>query len=379
MSWDMIELGKVCEFINGDRSENYPGKLRSKNNGVPFINAGHIVDGKIDHVNMDYIPKEAFEVLRTGVVRENDIVFCLRGSLGKHAIIEKGVTGAIASSLVILRHNQLMDTRFLNFILDSEDFISSLTALNTGSSQPNLSAKSVMKINVPLPSLAEQRHVAAEIEHQLAIVGKAKQAAMEQLAAAQVLNAAYLREVFDGNDWEQVRLGDVCEDIFAGGDVPYNRFSKIKTAEYMTPVYTNGETNDGFFGYTNYARVTKKSVTISGRGTIGYSSVREAGYYPAIRLIAAIPKVSLDANFLHYSLLCYDFRKDGTSIPQLTVPMVKEIEIALPRLDEQQRIVEYLGDHYAKTNKTISALQRQLDMITAIPTAILRRAFSGQM
>jgi restriction endonuclease S subunit len=262
------------------------------------------------------------------------------------------IEGRCSTEIIPLLPKSDVCRNYIAFLLRRKETIDYVMPENTGSRMPRADMKHLLDMEISLPSIDKQRRIATEIERQLAVVEKAKQAAQEQLAAAREL---------------------------AGGDVPYSRFSRIKTVEYMIPVYTNGETNDGFFGYTDYARVTKKSVTISGRGTIGYSSVREAGYYPAIRLIAAIPKDSLDANFLHYSLLCNDFRKDGTSIPQLTVPMVKEIEIALPKLDEQQRIVEYLGDHYAKTSKTIFALQGQLDTITAMPAAILRQAFSGQM
>jgi restriction endonuclease S subunit len=235
-----------------------------------------------------------------------------------------------------------------------------------------------MNIKIPLPPIEEQRHIVAEIEQQLAAVEKAKQAALKQLAAAQALNAAYLREMFEGNKWETNSLNILCEDIFAGGDVPYGQFSKTKTSEYCVPVYTNGETNDGLFGYTNYARVTKESVTISARGTIGYTSIREAGYFPAIRLVVAIPKNNLDVGFLYYALVYNIFRKDGTSIPQLTVPMVKAIKIPSPPLDEQRRIIEMLKQHYEKAQKTIDKIQFQLETINAMPAAILREAFAAQ-
>ena len=123
----------------------------------------------------------------------------------------------------------------------------------------------------------------------------------------------------------------------------------------------------------------KKSVTISGRGTIGYLSIREAGYFPAIRLIVAIPSELLDAEFLYYALLNFNFRKDGTSIPQLTVPMVKNIMIPLPEINEQRKMSSYLKERFEKTKNTTAIIQSQADTINAISAAILRQAFSGQL
>ncbi len=40
--WEESTLGAVAEFVNGDRSENYPKQADYAYSGVPFINTGHI-------------------------------------------------------------------------------------------------------------------------------------------------------------------------------------------------------------------------------------------------------------------------------------------------------------------------------------------------
>ena len=103
--------------------------------------------------------------------------------------------------------------------------------------------------------------------------------------------------------WEIKRLDEVCDEVFAGGDVPKNSFSKTKTDKYSIPIFSNGEKNKGLYGYTNVARVTIPSITISARGTIGYSEIREESFYPAIRLIVVSPnKDILNLPFLQYAI-----------------------------------------------------------------------------
>ena len=52
----MARLGDLCRFINGDRGKNYPSQAEISSTGdVPFINAGHIVGGKLDFSDMNYI------------------------------------------------------------------------------------------------------------------------------------------------------------------------------------------------------------------------------------------------------------------------------------------------------------------------------------
>jgi len=147
--------------------------------------------------------------------------------------------------------------------------------------------------------------------------------------------------------WEIKKLGNVCEELFAGGDVPKVNSSKVESDIFNVPIFSNGEKNKGLYGYTNVARVIKPSITISARGTIGYSEIRESAFYPAIRLIVVIPKTEiLDLFFLKYVISSIDFTHSGSSIPQLTVPMIKEYPIPLPPLPEQQRIVAILEEAF---------------------------------
>ena len=86
------------------------------------------------------------------------------------------------------------------------------------------------------------------------------------------------------DNWRWVRLGEVVKTISAGGDKPKN-FSKEKTKLFSIPVIANGETNDGILGYTDEATIKEKSLTVSGRGTIGFSLIRTEPYVPIVRLL----------------------------------------------------------------------------------------------
>ena len=61
--WRWQRLGEVAQFINGDRSKNYPSKNVRVDNGVPFINAGHLSQGDVNLSGMDYITPEHFDRL----------------------------------------------------------------------------------------------------------------------------------------------------------------------------------------------------------------------------------------------------------------------------------------------------------------------------
>lgn len=136
-----------------------------------------------------------------------------------------------------------------------------------------------------------------------------------------------------------VSICDVCKEIFAGGDAPKNRFSEIKTEEFSIPIYSNGEAKNGLYGYTDYFRVDVPSITVSARGTIGYAAIRYEPFVPIVRLITLVPNMNIiDIDYLYYAVQNYKFINNGTSIPQLTVPMIKKYSFPLPNIQQQKQI-----------------------------------------
>ena len=150
-------LADTCKLINGDRGKNYPSSNDRVESGIPFINAGNLNGKNIDFSGMEYITEEKYSTLKTGKVKKGDILYCLRGSLGKIGLVDFD-EGLIASSLVIIRcdQNKLLPD-FLLCALGSNEVKQQLLKANNGSSQPNLSAASVKEYKVTCPSINEQK------------------------------------------------------------------------------------------------------------------------------------------------------------------------------------------------------------------------------
>ncbi len=158
--WKVCVLNNVVEILNGDRGFNYPSSNDMKAYGVPFINTGNIKDGYVSFDDMEYITKEKYNALGGGKIKKHDILFCLRGSIGKFAYVNFNC-GAPASSLCIIRGLSAIKSKFLFYSLSSNASIESVKQLNSGSSQPNISAKELKTIDIKIPSsLSEQQAIA---------------------------------------------------------------------------------------------------------------------------------------------------------------------------------------------------------------------------
>ncbi|MDY3297139.1 restriction endonuclease subunit S, partial [Selenomonas sp.] len=172
-TWCWCRLGDVAIFQNGDRGKNYPKRTEYTTRGIPWVNAGHITaDGFLSETSMNFISIDKYQELRNGKFQRGDLVYCLRGTLGKVGRIEPYSEGAVASSLMIIRP-MVPNVYFREYIfhyLKSALARRQLLQFDNGSAQPNLAAKDVAKYLIPLPPLAEQRRIVARLEELLGAV-----------------------------------------------------------------------------------------------------------------------------------------------------------------------------------------------------------------
>jgi type I restriction enzyme S subunit len=157
-------LGECVEFINGDRSANYPKQVDFLNGDIPFISASDLSNEKLYSVSTfsNKITESCYNRLRSGKVKNGDILLCLRGSLGKLGVVNGDLVAAIASSLVIVRPRETVNRDFLFQWMKSTEFQSTLSSLDNGSVQGNLSVRNIS--GVRLPDFSEkQQHTIAHI------------------------------------------------------------------------------------------------------------------------------------------------------------------------------------------------------------------------
>jgi len=176
VSWQVEKLGNICSFVNGDRGKNYPSTSAFVEEGIPFINAGNLSGNKVDTNKLNFISRDRFDLLSSGKIRKDDFLFCLRGSLGKFAIVENLTEGAIASSLVIIRGNDRITTGYLLEYLRSSLCQNEIEKFGNGAAQPNLSAKDLGEFKIPLPPLNKQKRIAAILDKADSLRRKREQA-----------------------------------------------------------------------------------------------------------------------------------------------------------------------------------------------------------
>ena len=158
--WEQRKLGDYCYMYNGDRSSRYPNAQDMVSDGIPFINAGDLENGHVNLTTANKITREKYDSLSGAKLQLGDIVYCLRGTLGKNAYIDNFTEGTLAYSLVAIRAKNIYG-RYLFYILNSDIEYRQRVVHDEGAAQPNLSAKNVADFIIPVPNIEEQKQISS--------------------------------------------------------------------------------------------------------------------------------------------------------------------------------------------------------------------------
>ena len=238
----------------------------------------------------------------------------------------------------------------------------------TGAAQPGLAVSKLETLSIEIPNISEQNKIAQTLYKVEQLVNFRKQ----QLAKLDELVKVRFAEMFTANEsnFPMTALNDLCKEIFAGGDKP-SEMSQIQTDEFEFPVYANGYENLGLQGFAKNYRVEEKSVTISARGTIGYSFIREGRYTPIVRLVTAVPGDKLNVVYLKYSIDMLNIKSSGTSQAQLTVPNFKKMKIMEPPLPLQNDFAAFAE----RVDQQKQTVQQSLEKLELMKKALMQEYF----
>jgi len=173
--WRIGSLNEIVDVIDGDRGKNYPSIDEMSSNGFClFLNAGNVTKIGFDFGDLKFISEEKDKVLRKGKLQRNDVVLTSRGTVGNVAFYSVAVPYndiRINSGMVIMRAKKYLEaTTFVYSLLRNSEMKLSIDNFLSGSAQPQLPIKDLIKIPITIPkknnllsfanhSLALQKHI----------------------------------------------------------------------------------------------------------------------------------------------------------------------------------------------------------------------------
>lgn len=107
--WGRTKIKMIASFFNGDRTSRYPQPSDFVDSGVAFLTSRNIDSDEVDLSETKYITDDKYKSLSGAKIQIDDIIFCLRGSVGKCAINRTLSCGTVASSLATIRPKDIPD------------------------------------------------------------------------------------------------------------------------------------------------------------------------------------------------------------------------------------------------------------------------------
>lgn len=391
---DMEEkLKKYCTVISG-----YAFKSQDLSEGtdIPIIKIGNISNG--ENISLDnstqYVNKEFLFIGEKYHVLKGDILISLTGS---HMNQPNSMVGRCCRNLddvvyllnqragkVIPKKTVNKDFLYYVFRLKSIQYAIANRAYG-GANQVNVSPQDIMGIKFRIPNFTVQnRIVDILITYDKLIENNNKRIKLLEQMAENLYKEWFVRfrfpgyehvEFIDGfpKEWKICRI-DQLSKIKAGGDAPDDSTKEI-TDECSIPIYSNGIENEGLYGYTSKVKINKPSITISARGTVGYTCLRRVSYTPIVRLICIIPHEEKLANWLFYYFKRTIVIANGTSQQQITIPMMSREKVLLPTNNLIQNFYEYSTCYLDE----IDSLKAQNSNLTKQRDMLLPRLMSGKL
>lgn len=156
-----MRLGEVCEKIS-DWTHQTPTYFEK---GIIFLSSKNVTSGKIDWYNVKYIDEiQHLEMSKRLIPKKWDILLAKNWTTGVWAIVDRDEIFDIYVSLALLRPGSCITWPYLLYFINSPIAKVQFNSRLKGIWVPNLHLKEIKEIQIPLPSLEEQKKIVAHLD-----------------------------------------------------------------------------------------------------------------------------------------------------------------------------------------------------------------------
>jgi len=388
MTWPTKKLGEILKSIeSGYRPK---GGVRHIREGVPSIGAEHLTSsGGFNFEKIKYIPRDFFEKLNRGIIRHGDVLVVKDGATtGRVSLVTNDFPfdkSAVNEHVFILRPNteNILSEFLFNFLFSEKGQRQILQTFH-GMAQGGIDSKFVNFVEIPLPPLSEQKKIVEKIEKLFAKIDEAERLRAETLAASAALLPSAFHQVFNRakkENWPIKKLGEVCQ-IQKGKKPHLYQESDPGRLPYLTAEALRNGIAKQFASISdrNSVRVSEKEIIVicdgsnSGDVFFGHNGTLASTMGKLVHSQEIYTKYLY--LFLKQNFGYLNTDKIGAATPHLNQEKFKNLEIPLPPLPEQKRIVAYL-DTLSQKSQELQKLQQQTAAdFSALRQSILVQAFN---
>ena len=398
--WEIKKLGDVCEFRRGlTYSKN--DEVENSSNAVLRSNNIDLITNRLDLSEIKYI-SDKIKIDETKKVKRDSLLICTangsKAHLGKVALIDDDYDFAFGGFMGLLIPSESVYPRFFYYALISENYKKFIKSLSDGANINNLKFQDLSKFEIPIPPLEEQKRIVKILDEKFAQLESLKANAQTNLQNAKDLFQAKLTSIYNSN----YSLVKVCEiaTIKGGKRIPKGRKLVTENTGHpyirVTDFTDNGSVSlddiryitEDIYQIIKRYTITVDDVFISIAGTIGKVGIVPTELNNA-NLTENACKLILKENvfnkYIVYIFLSDEVKKitqesaRANAMPKLSILRLSEIEIPLPPLPEQKRIVKEFDTLSEKVRQLQEIYTKQIANCDELKQSYLQKAFEGEL
>lgn len=309
-------------------------------------------------------------------------------------------------TLRLVTDQSKVDKTYLLYALRSSKARRHIEDNATGSSDSmrNITQETVRATPIYLPSLPEQRRIAASLQIQLTAVGEAREAAGKMRSETEALRLAVYREAFSGivpvgldpnldpapRSWQWVKLTDVARlesghtpsrarPDWWGGDVSWISLTEIRSLDGTWVEETRIRTNSAGIANSAARILPQGTVCLSRTASVGYAAIMAVPMSTSQDFANWVCGDDLDPEFLMHALIRSrnELRALATGATHKTIymPTLGALNICLPSRSEQVRIVQRLHRKLDAVTTLQASAKEHLRLLDQLPSQFLAKAF----
>ena len=416
--WDVVQLGRIGTFSKGSggtKEDEVP-------EGIPCVRYGDLYTTHKSFIRQTRSYVSPTKASAYTPISRGDVLFPTSGEtieeIGKSAVNLIDPQVLCGGDLIVFHPTVEIEPKFSGYALDCHAAQAQKSSMGRGITIMHIYSGQLKYLWMPLPPLAEQAAIVryldeAEERIQAYTTTKEKLITLLEEQRQAIIHQAVIRGL-DPNvtlkpsgvdwlgdlpeHWSAIQIGRVGtfskgsggtkEDQVANG-IPCIRYGDL----YTTHKYFV-EQSRGFIPLektSNYTPIQRGDILFPASGEtieeIGKSAVNliEPPIYCGGDVIIFRPKVPMDPRFSGYALdstMAQDQKSRmgrGVSIMHIYSNHLKYLWVAIPPINEQEAVSQYIDEKTSTIGTTISHARRQIELMEEYRTRLIADVVTGKL
>lgn len=253
-----LVANKVLEKpLDGNHGEIHPKGADFVSEGVPFIMATDVIDGRVRYDSCNFITAKQADSLRKGFAKNGDVLLTHKATIGRTAIVRYDKHPYIMLTPQVtyyrIRNRQRLDNRYLRHYFDSELFQKTLHLwADSGSTRAYLGITEQQKLPIIVPPIEKQRKIAAILSaYDELIENNSRRITLLERMAADIYREWFVRLRFPGHKQIKVVKGIPTAWSFERGST---FFGLVKGKSYSADEITENPEHMPFISLKSFNR-----------------------------------------------------------------------------------------------------------------------------